>query len=210
LTTPEPRRNPHGPQKLADWGGTETESLLARREVFNELSSLPKFAHNDDSVGLRRFPKNPAFELAAARLSLLSLRFDDAARHTGNVLARAPLDDEALYDAGVAQPAWGREATAARLLSKLSVASRFAAAGRPVRDRTRRKGDAHGIGRLAGSRSFHLSEMPRLVMRKNRRLHRHQRTPRAHEVQKRFIQLRRPSRILRPPLHLPHAGSFGV
>ncbi len=114
-----------GPRQLPDWNGPETEWLLAKREIFNELSGLSKFARNDYSIGMARFPRNPAFGLEAARMSLSLLRFEDAAKFAANVLALAHDDNEAIYYAGVAQGAQGNDAAARPLLSRVSVASKY-------------------------------------------------------------------------------------
>ena len=58
-----------GPQRLPDWNGEETESLLVKREHYNELGSHFTFAQNDTNTGLRRFPRNPAFDRSAGRLA---------------------------------------------------------------------------------------------------------------------------------------------
>ncbi len=114
-----------GPQKRIDWNGPETEWLLAKRENFNESSSMPKFARNDFSVGMSRFPRNLAFGQAAARISLAFSRFDDAAKYASGVLARTPVDNEAFYYAGAAQSGLGHDTAARALLSRVSLGSRF-------------------------------------------------------------------------------------
>ncbi len=114
-----------GLQKLVDWNGPETESLLVNREKYRESGGQLAFAQNDSNLGMRRFPKNPAFEKAAGRLALSLLRFDEAVTDMQKVLAKMPLDPEALYTAGAAQAEMGRDSEARALFSKVGIASEF-------------------------------------------------------------------------------------
>jgi len=114
-----------GPQKMTDWNGPETEWMLVKRENGNELSNQPGFARNDYSIGLRKFPRNPAFQRDAARMALSLFRFEEAAGAAQGVLQKAPLDNEGLYLAGVAQVGLGKDGPALALFSKVSAASGF-------------------------------------------------------------------------------------
>jgi len=118
-----------GPQKLPDWNGRENEWLLLRRGQYNELLSQEAFAQHDYGEALRRSPHNPAFEKAQGRLALSLLRFDEAARQLGLVLAvNGRPDSESLYYEGVAQTRLGRDQAALELLTRVDGKSAFAPA----------------------------------------------------------------------------------
>ncbi len=117
-----------GPRPKTDWNGPETEQLLVKREVFNELSDQLGSARHDYTVGLQSFPGNLEFEKAAGRVSVSLLRFDDAATHEEKVLAKAPADNEALYFAGVAESRLGNDDKAKGYWSKVMSESDYGAA----------------------------------------------------------------------------------
>jgi hypothetical protein len=118
-----------GPQKLPDWNGRENEWLLLRRGEFNERLSQEAFAQHDYVEAWRRSAHNPAFEKAQGRLALSLLRFDEAARLLGLVLAvNGRPDSESLYYEGVAQTRLGRDQAALELLTRVDGKSAFAPA----------------------------------------------------------------------------------
>ena len=109
-------------------GPLDTEALALARGEENELNQHWKFALNDYSDGMRRFPSSVALRKAAGRLDVELRRYDEAADLLARVRAESPGDAEVAYLLGVAQARRGNVTEARTALIQVPGGSPFSAA----------------------------------------------------------------------------------
>ena len=117
-----------GPLAQTGWNGPETDSLLLKRGEYNETLGQTPFAQSDYNIGLKRFPRDLAFDKAQGRLALSLGEFKAAEEDLNRALSAPGADSETFYYAAIAEKMSGHQDAAARLLARVSPASEFGAA----------------------------------------------------------------------------------